>query len=242
MQYEGKDILELLQTKAKNYNNFLTGIVIKEILKRTKKPKNLKIVDFGSGTGFFATAIAQKTASKIDCIEISENLYPYYKNKPNLLLHRSLSEINDHSADIIYSFNVLEHIEDDISYIKLFQKKLKENGVLILYLPAFMCLYSALDEKIGHYRRYNKKELIEKLGDDFQIKTLQYADSAGFFVTLLYKIIGNKDGKINPTALYIFDRFIFPLGRLFDHLVLFGGGKLFGKNVLCIAINKKTNK
>lgn len=239
MQYEGKDILELLQTKAKNYNNFLTGIVVKEILKRQENPQKLKIVDFGSGIGFFASAIAEKTSSKVDCVEISENLYPSYKDKPNLLLHRSISEIDDCSADIIYSFNVLEHIEDDVFYIKLFAQKLKENGILILYLPAFMCLYSTMDKKIGHYRRYSKKELIEKLSDDFQIETLQYADSAGFFVTLLYKIIGNKDGEINPTALYIFDRFIFPLGRLFDRLTFLGGGKLFGKNVLCVALKNK---
>ena len=143
--------------------------------------------------------------------------------------------MDDYSVDLIYSFNVLEHIENDRDYIDLFHKKLKENGILILYLPAFSCLYSSMDKKVGHYRRYSKKDLIDRLQTNFKITSLNYADSAGFFITLLYKLIGNKNGNINSVALYVFDRLIFPLGRLFDVLTF---GKFFGKNVLCIAIKK----
>lgn len=231
MEYKGSDILTLLQEKAKNYNKFLINIVA-----HTKCKRDI-IVDFGSGIGFFARKISQALASKIHCIEVSENLFSYYQNETNLILHQSLNEFEDNSVDLIYSFNVLEHIENDTDYIRLFNQKLKENGTLIIYVPAFMCLYSSMDKKVGHFRRYTKKDLIEKLEQHFKIEKCCYADSAGFVTTLLYKIFGDKNGDINPKALVIFDRFLFPLGRIFDILTF---GKLFGKNVLCIA-RKKTD-
>lgn len=236
-RYQGVQTLELLDKTAKNYNTFLQNLVVKEI----KKIKNIKtIVDFGSGTGELASKIGQKTAHKIDCVEISENLFCYYKNKPNVALRKSLCEFENNSVDLIYSFNVLEHIKNDTDYIELFFQKIKQNGILILYLPAFMCLYSSMDQKVRHYRRYYKKDLLSKLQPHFKITSLKYADSAGFFITLLYKIIGNKNGDISRTALYIFDRFIFPLGRLFDFITF---GQFFGKNIFCIAHKKiKENK
>ena len=231
--YQGTDNLQLLEKTAKNYNTFLINLVTQAGQKRKEeKRKGITVADFGSGTAFFASQISQRLSTPVHCIEISENLFSYYKNKPDLILHNSLSELSDCSLDLIYSFNVLEHIKKDQDYINLFHQKLKKNGILVLYLPAFMCLYSSMDKKVGHYRRYTKSDLISKLSPNFEIIRCEYADSAGFFVTLLYKIFGSKNGEINQTALYIFDRFIFPISRFADKITM---GKICGKNILCIA-------
>ena len=67
------------------------------------------------------------------------------------------------------------------------QRKLKKNGILYLYLPAKMLLWSKMDES-GHYRRYEYKEIkikCEKAG--FKIKKIHYVDSIGFFASLAIK-------------------------------------------------------
>ena len=51
--------------------------------------------------------------------------------------------------------NVLEHIADDAGTLRGLSRLLVPNGNLVVYVPALNGLYGALDEKIGHYRRYS---------------------------------------------------------------------------------------
>lgn len=54
-------------------------------------------------------------------------------------------------------------------------------------------------------------------------------------MTLLFKIIGNKEGKIRKSHIKFYDSFVFPLSRLLDRLT---GGKLLGENLLLIVEKK----
>lgn len=226
-KYAGTDELEAMRF-AKNYNQMLVDLIVLEI----KKNNANTIVDFGSGNGYLSDLVSKQCNKKIDCVEIAENFFANYKNKDNLFLHNSLEDLPDNSIDFIYSSNVLEHIENDVAIVRLFGRKLKNNGVLLLYLPAFSCLYSSMDKKVGHFRRYNKNMLQDLLKNQFDVSKLEYVDFGGFWITLLYKLLGSKNGDINKLSLIIFDRVIFPLGRLIDKLTQ---GKICGKNVLAIA-------
>src|SRR3989344_2255624 len=55
-------------------------------------------------------------------------------------------------------------------------KMLKSNGRLILLVPAKKIAYTKLDKELGHFRRYEKKEIIKKL-----VKNGYKADKAYFF-------------------------------------------------------------
>ena len=48
---------------------------------------------------------------------------------------QSFEEIVD-PIDLIFSSNVLEHIENDLEILKIMRSKLKDNGMLFLYVPA----------------------------------------------------------------------------------------------------------
>ena len=64
--------------------------------------------------------------------------------------------------------NVLEHIEDDVSALENMKKALQAtNGRLVLLVPAGPRLYSALDQNLGHFRRYDEaglRDLAAKTG------------------------------------------------------------------------------
>lgn len=60
-------------------------------------------------------------------------------------------------------FDVLEHIEDDEAFLKDIHHFLKKDGLIYLTVPAYQYLYSGEDKRVGHYRRYNYKQLATKL-------------------------------------------------------------------------------
>ncbi len=65
--------------------------------------------------------------------------------------------------DTIVCMNVLEHIEDDRGTLKRLLSMLNPGGRLILVVPAYRWLFNPLDSNDGHFRRYERAELNEKL-------------------------------------------------------------------------------
>lgn len=132
--------------------------------------------------------------------------------------------------------NVLEHIEDDVSTLKDMHNKLNNNGKLLLYVPAFDFLFTSIDVLAGHYRRYDKNNLINKLEiSGFKILKCEYCDSVGVIATLVYKLLNNfkntQAGEISSLQIILFDMF-FPISRLLDKILF---SKLAGKNIFILA-------
>ena len=222
--YSGIDNLEVMQ-EAKNYNRFLIELI------ESMAKQGDKILDFGAGGGTFALPISQK-GYNVACVEPDSSLLEHLK-RSGLEAHQDIAQVS--TVDYIYTLNVLEHIEDDqLAATQLFDK-LKTGGKLLVYVPAFNVLYSSMDKKVGHWRRYRRRQLmdiLEKTG--FEIQAARYVDSLGFFASLLYKMIDNKSGDINLSALKLYDAYVFPLSRLFDRIF----SRILGKNLLVIAAKK----
>tara|TARA_B110000967_G_scaffold149053_1_gene152730 strand:- start:136 stop:849 length:714 start_codon:yes stop_codon:yes gene_type:complete len=222
---------ELLNTEVMaNYNLFIVNLAMKNA------DQAKQIVDFGAGIGTLSLIFRKYFSIEPLCVESDK------KNKDYLLQREfkyfdSLQTISG-SVDLIFSSNVLEHIEDDISVLKEMSNKLSINGKIYLYLPAKMILWTSLDEEVGHYRRYEINELkikCQKVG--LKIEKLHYADSLGFFASLAMKIFGyNKDGGIGSvSSLKFYDKWLFPISKFLDTI---GLKYLFGKNVILIATKK----
>mgnify|MGYP004556537455 CR=1 FL=1 len=233
--YSGKNVLDVM-SEAKNYNYFLFGI-LETILKNNTIHK---ILDFGAGQGCFAKLLRQHyNKTDINCVEIDDEYYLKLK-EDGFETYYDINDINYNTKyDLVYSFNVLEHIEDDFKTLVKIKNKLSENGNLILYVPAFQFLYSNFDKKISHKRRYSKKDLIAKIQKaGFEINKMEYVDSLGFLCAIIYKMFVNKD-KLNKNTLKIYDRFLFPISRFLDKI---GFKYILGKNLLLIAKIKEVKE
>ena len=126
----------------------------------------------------------------------------------------------------------MEHIEDDLKVVQELVQKLDNDGIVKILVPAKMELYTQMDQKVGHYRRYEKKELIDLLKkSNMELIDCRYFDFLGYFATLLYKYIDNS-GKINPKSLKFYDRIVFPISVFIDKITC---GKIVGKNLMVIA-------
>lgn len=66
-------------------------------------------------------------------------------------------------VDSILCSNVLEHVEDDVCALRNMKAMLKDDGRLVLVVPAGEGLYGTLDQALGHCRRYSPKSLQESL-------------------------------------------------------------------------------
>lgn len=69
--------------------------------------------------------------------------------------------------DLVLSFDVLEHIEEDYLAAGEMHRVLRPGGTALIAVPCDMALWSAHDVASGHVRRYSRQtltELIEKAG------------------------------------------------------------------------------
>ncbi len=229
IEYSGHQELIDTEKYLHNYNNYIVQLFIEYGL------DSKKVLDFGAGIGSLSKIYYKETKNKPFCLEI-DKLQRKILEDQGFQTIESLNEIESKGIDFIYSSNVLEHIEDDVEIISHFYKYLPLNGKLCLYLPAFMSLWSDMDDKVGHFRRYEKIELIEKVSNaGFKIIECNYCDTLGFFASKLMKKMGYKNnvGIGSPKSLIVYDKIVFPISRILDKI---GFKKIFGKNLIIYAI------
>lgn len=221
--YSGTDNLEVM-ADAINYNRFLISLVL------SHAKMGDKILDVGAGIGTFSRELVN-LGYQVQCIEPDQNQAAIIA-AAGLSVSTTIDGIADGSIDYLYTLNVLEHIGDDVGELEMWRKKLKPGGRILIYVPAFQVLFSSMDKKVGHLRRYTKRDLVAKLNcSKYEVVTTRYADSLGFFASLLFRILGNSSGDINRRTLITYDRVVFPLSHLCDRVL----GSFCGKNIFAVA-------
>ncbi len=65
--------------------------------------------------------------------------------------------------DGVVLLDVLEHIENPAPFLKELFVAAAPGAALVAAVPAMRCLWSAWDEKLGHYRRYDRLLLAGQL-------------------------------------------------------------------------------
>lgn len=131
-------------------------------------PRTERFLDFGGGTGFWLEALATRHP-EIDlygsdlAVESLHNMKRRLGDKA-VIFHTDAEHLPfDNHFDLIGSFDVVEHIDDDVGVIELFRPALRDGGGIMLTVPQHMSLWSVLDDKTGHKRRYVGDELARKV-------------------------------------------------------------------------------
>ncbi len=219
-EYTGRDNLEVLKA-AFHYNAALMGWI------REACQHKRTVVDFGAGAGAFAVPIAAAGVELL-CVEIDPT-FARLLDAHGLRVAPSLAGLSDASVDLIYAFDVLEHIEDDGGMLRLWEKKLRSGGEVLAYVPAFPILFSGMDRKVGHFRRYRRRSAIRLLENaGLIVDKAEYVDSLGFAASLLYKWTSDGSGSISWRAVSFYDRYVFRVSRKLDLLCR----RTVGKNLL----------
>ena len=88
---------------------------------------------------------------------------------------RALADIEGEGvADVIVMHDVLEHIADDRAAVDDLRRLVRDDGTVILSVPALPSLFGFHDEQLGHYRRYTKRTLRAVVETRFRVDRLRY--------------------------------------------------------------------
>lgn len=131
-----------------------------------------RILEVGSGTGNitqFLCANGQEVMATDVVPSYRNELQRLFGAKPHVqvgkfdLDREAPIEFIDRPFDTVVCLNVLEHIEDDRFALAQMYRALAPGGKLALLVPSHRILYGEFDRAVGHYRRYEKRELAGKL-------------------------------------------------------------------------------
>jgi len=86
----------------------------------------------------------------------------------------------EYKPDTVVCLNVLEHIEDDRAVLQYLRTTLPDDCRLVFLVPFSPKLFSEFDRQIGHFRRYEKGELENKMeAAGFSVERQFYFNKAG---------------------------------------------------------------
>ena len=151
------------------------------------------MLDIGCGDSFFDENLLKTdlNISKMYGIDIylDKNI-----KKDRYCTVNSYDRLKGKKFDTIIMFDVLEHIEDDSLFmIETVSSLLKNDGRIIMTIPAFQFLYSQHDKFLKHYRRYDIKmikELCKKT--NYKIVNYHYFYFSLFLFRLIFRNTGNE--------------------------------------------------
>lgn len=231
--FRGIDVGEdtLLKMVTMRNNNRWTYDKIKPFLGR-------KVLELGSGIGTFSKYLIAGDR-EITLTDINEEYINYLKKRfisnpwikiLNTDIYYLDEVLGDDRFDTVVGINILEHIDDDVGMIKKLKKVIIPAGKLVLIVPAHKKLFGSLDRKLGHYRRYSKKELEEKLkAGDFNIEKIEYMNflgAIGWFIE--YKLF--KRERMPQITIKLVDKLI-PIVALVEKYIKFP----FGLSLVVVA-------
>lgn len=151
-----------------------------------------KILDIGSSGGILVLELIKRGYSNVYALDYSKDAIDLCQArglKNSFVMDGHNPEFPDNEFDVIIASDCLEHLADDRLALQNWYRILKPGGKAIIYVPAFMWLWSGHDDINFHYRRYTSKELLRKLKDGgFEILETGYWDFFIFFPTAVIRI------------------------------------------------------
>jgi len=129
---------------------------ILEALKKYPPPTGGAIFDIGGGNGAVAVNLA-KNGFDIVLVEPGEvGILNAKKRGIKNIVNSTLDSagFKCESISAVGLFDVLEHVEEDVTFLGSIRKLLLPEGLIYLTVPAYNLLWSQEDDDAGHQKRY----------------------------------------------------------------------------------------
>jgi hypothetical protein len=136
----------------------------------------------------------------------------------------------EHSC--LISYNVLEHIEDDVGALLSMAGLVRHGGYIVLVCPAFPFAMSPVDIATGHVRRYTRRSMTAALTEaGLEVIDVRYANSLGLLCYYAFTSLLRKQPSKGVTMTF-YDRRLVPVVRFAERLIK---SPPFGQSVIAVA-------
>jgi SAM-dependent methyltransferase len=139
--------------------------VILSTMRNTMGPlTGRRVLDVGCGTGFVAAAL-ERAGMEVWGVDMHLVSLKRARQRVRGPLFSSRSQVLPFFADFDSAtlFDVIEHLDDDVSAVRQAAAVLQPNGVVVVTVPAGPERWTRYDAVIGHKRRYDRQTLINVL-------------------------------------------------------------------------------
>jgi 2-polyprenyl-3-methyl-5-hydroxy-6-metoxy-1,4-benzoquinol methylase len=128
-------------------------------------PSHGSIFDVGGGNGFVSQGLARAGFNTV-LVEPGEAGARNAKARgvENVICATTeTAGLEPGSLPAVGLFDVIEHIKDDIGFLKHIHMLLKDDGLLYATVPSYQMLWSGEDVRAGHFRRYSREQICRTL-------------------------------------------------------------------------------
>jgi SAM-dependent methyltransferase len=134
-QYKIKSYFNEKPQKAGLFEAFVKKCEADEISKKLARLTNLRVLEVGSGTGFYTRLLLNSDAAAITCIDSAVDTSRFVNSRQIRHLNTRLENVTlTDKFDLILIFGVLEFVTDRVQFVdKIRQVAAKNARVLVLY-------------------------------------------------------------------------------------------------------------
>lgn len=205
-------------------------IIRSQVLRVIGARRDLTILNIGAATG--ATSQMLEEFGRVKSVEYDAQCCETVRELLRIDIEQGdILELKQQTSsyDLVCAFDVIEHVKEDQTAINETIRVCKPNGLIVITVPALMCLWGQHDEVNHHYRRYKISEVERLFADSTDIVFKSYFNSILFppilavkklrtlFSSLFQTKASSSDFTFyNPPAL---NRFLYRIYMLEKHLL-----------------------
>jgi SAM-dependent methyltransferase len=131
---------------------------------------------------------------EVDNVDASDDAIAFVRK----LGYRNITKVDgidlpfkDKTYDVVGAFDVLEHIEDHQSALSEWKRVLKDDGAIVITVPAYQWLWSDHDVSLHHRRRYTIRSLMAvAAAADLRPEKRSYAISFSLPLVAGFRLVG----------------------------------------------------
>lgn len=138
------------------------------LLRLTDRLPRGRVLEVGCGSGDLLVRLARRgwrgagvESSKEACAEALRRTEPV---RDRISILPALGQTSG-LFDLLISCEVLEHIQDDRAALKDWAARLAPGGRMLISVPSHRDRWGPTDEWAGHYRRYEREDLLERVSE-----------------------------------------------------------------------------
>ena len=167
----GRDLMKFV--KIDPPGTFCFNEAVMEILQKqfAGRERDTQFIEVGCGDGGLSRILCEHgyrgagidfSKQAIDRAKIKLN--EYVESGNYRLIHADFMEAEaltewHHSADLVFSMMVMEHVDNESLFIENLLRLLKPGGYCLLAVPGRKDSWGYEDETVGHLRRYDREDL-----------------------------------------------------------------------------------